>query len=657
RFNTSNIAAQFQDVGVTAAMGMSPIMIALQQGTQLSAALGNQGLRGTVMALGGAFASVISPVSLLTIGLVALGAVGIQALMSIMGGTEDASSALEDHKKWLDQVLIGYEAAGKAANETLERAQKLPAGVVRSDLLAGLKEQETAATALQQRIESVRSGLTDTIGFMHQLAAAGAATGVATTAMDAAASQVEFLRDLDLSTSSTTSQLESAMVAARNLYNTVDDPAIKDMADAVYGLALQLMGLRGETASTISALAALNNQAMQIDLSAATDKAAAAIERLRNLAPDLRTAYQKAGDELNAALASAPDQIIRQAAQSQYAKTVAALDEQKRQQDALRAGKAGNKTLDQWGTATDNFQQRIASARMEIAALGQSTLAVERNKAAFDLLNQAKAAGIPIDEKVTSTINRLAGEYASTQVALEAATAAQQRHNDMMSMGEGAFVSMAVSMGQLARSSGDFWEGMRVKAMDTLASITDEMVRMAATDVFKSFTGQGGGGGGLGGLIASIFGFGGGGGYSYGAGVSGDPWAGMRMNANGNVYQSPNLSAYSNTIVNRPTMFAFASGAGLMGEAGEEAIMPLRRNRSGQLGVHVANENAARAPTGGVRVEIHNYSGAPVKQEQSKGADGIDVTRIFIGTMKSGFADGSMDTVMAQTYGLKRVGR
>ena len=39
RFNTGNIAAQFQDIGVTAAMGMNPLQIALQQGTQLSAIL------------------------------------------------------------------------------------------------------------------------------------------------------------------------------------------------------------------------------------------------------------------------------------------------------------------------------------------------------------------------------------------------------------------------------------------------------------------------------------------------------------------------------------------------------------------------------------------------------------------------------------------
>ena len=38
-------------------------------------------------------------------------------------------------------------------------------------------------------------------------------------------------------------------------------------------------------------------------------------------------------------------------------------------------------------------------------------------------------------------------------------------------------------------------------------------------------------------------------------------------------------------IVDRPTIFPMAGGAGLMGEKGPEAIMPLARTRSGDLGV------------------------------------------------------------------------
>jgi phage-related minor tail protein len=38
-------------------------------------------------------------------------------------------------------------------------------------------------------------------------------------------------------------------------------------------------------------------------------------------------------------------------------------------------------------------------------------------------------------------------------------------------------------------------------------------------------------------------------------------------------------------IVNSPTLFPFAKGTGLMGEAGSEAIMPLQRGADGKLGV------------------------------------------------------------------------
>lgn len=56
-------------------------------------------------------------------------------------------------------------------------------------------------------------------------------------------------------------------------------------------------------------------------------------------------------------------------------------------------------------------------------------------------------------------------------------------------------------------------------------------------------------------------------------------------NAKGGVYSSPSLSAYSGQVVHTPTMFAFAHGAGVMGEAGPEGIFPLRRGVDGKLGV------------------------------------------------------------------------
>ncbi|EBU2796432.1 phage tail tape measure protein [Salmonella enterica] len=84
---------------------------------------------------------------------------------------------------------------------------------------------------------------------------------------------------------------------------------------------------------------------------------------------------------------------------------------------------------------------------------------------------------------------------------------------------------------------------------------------------------------------------------SYGANFS--------LNAVGGVYNSADLSRYSGSVVSRPTFFAFAKGAGVMGEAGPEAILPLRRGADGKLGVVAAGGGMAMfAPQ--YNIEIHN---------------------------------------------------
>ena len=58
------------------------------------------------------------------------------------------------------------------------------------------------------------------------------------------------------------------------------------------------------------------------------------------------------------------------------------------------------------------------------------------------------------------------------------------------------------------------------------------------------------------------------------------------MAANGKVFASNGIQPFANGgIVSRSTLFPFAKGIGLMGEAGPEAIMPLRRGADGKLGV------------------------------------------------------------------------
>lgn len=96
--------------------------------------------------------------------------------------------------------------------------------------------------------------------------------------------------------------------------------------------------------------------------------------------------------------------------------------------------------------------------------------------------------------------------------------------------------------------------------------------------------------------------------------------AGLQFNAKGGVYSSSDLSQYSNSVVSSPTLFAFAKGAGLMGEAGPEAIMPLTRASDGSLGVRAMGTVGVTPGTGGApQVNIQIDGNGNAQNQSSSG--------------------------------------
>lgn len=87
----------------------------------------------------------------------------------------------------------------------------------------------------------------------------------------------------------------------------------------------------------------------------------------------------------------------------------------------------------------------------------------------------------------------------------------------------------------------------------------------------------------------------------------------FQFNAKGGVYSSSDLSAYSGQVVDNPTFFAFAKGAGVMGEAGPEAIMPLTRAADGSLGVRAVSGGASEGAAPQVFITI-NGDGSTASQ-------------------------------------------
>tara|TARA_R100001224_G_scaffold56998_1_gene33562 strand:- start:282 stop:1913 length:1632 start_codon:yes stop_codon:yes gene_type:complete len=85
-------------------------------------------------------------------------------------------------------------------------------------------------------------------------------------------------------------------------------------------------------------------------------------------------------------------------------------------------------------------------------------------------------------------------------------------------------------------------------------------------------------------------------------------------NADGNAFVDGKVQKYAyGGVVNRPTLFPMANGMGLMGEAGAEAILPLRRGSNGKLGVQ-----ASGGGVGNIVVNV-DASGSSVEGNENEG--------------------------------------
>ena len=121
--------------------------------------------------------------------------------------------------------------------------------------------------------------------------------------------------------------------------------------------------------------------------------------------------------------------------------------------------------------------------------------------------------------------------------------------------------------------------------------------------------------------------------------------------ARGNVFARGEIVPFARGgVIDQPTIFPMAKGLGLMGEAGPEAVMPLARTSSGDLGVRA--EGLAGAEP---RVEVNVYapagSEARVEERQTAGGKVIDVIidEMMAGQVRPG---SRFDRAMRGRYGL-----
>lgn len=646
--NTSNIAAQFQDIGVTAAMGMNPLIIGLQQGTQLSAVFAQSG--GTMRdVLVGAFKQIASAQALLTIGMVALVAVAIQLAMAWYNSESEAeklakriesiktaSDGVSDAQGILGRVFdltTGKMKTQTAAAVNLARAQLLLMKATAQSNISkaakdldgsselgfggrlsawlsgdrGLIEGSARVEALTKALKNNQITGAQAMQGLQMLADNGQITNEMFLKGSAAAANygaeienvktaTQALADLDRGKLSDIFINERAPRKPRKGPKTDAEKLAEVYASANADIAAERTRGLSEANSATAFEAARAEKATAL-LNAIQQKGIPITDAVRKKVAELADEYAKlkiAADVSGAINAANADIEQQRAAVADQVKLVGlygdALARATREQEAQRRLReslpkgeivvAANLT----GGLSDDIEDagRLSRAEklrkdaedsayamnLERQGLTLTGEAAIRYAFVVDRLNEAKRAGIALSPAEVAGIEAAGTAYANQRYAID-----QQAQSiaDARDVTKGFFSDWING----AREGGNALKAFADASVNALNRIIDKLLDKAL-DTFLSSAFPSGGSGLFGGGKAPV-----------------SVPKSVFPNALGGVYGSPqrfaNGGAFTNSIVTSPTLFRFANGAALgeMGEAGPEAIMPLKRGPNGALGVEM----------------------------------------------------------------------
>lgn len=570
RFNTANIAAQFQDIGVTAAMGMNPLLIALQQGTQLAAVMNS--MEAPLKGLKEAFVQIINPVSLLSIGLTALAVVGLQMVdwsglaTDSLGLLSDAMGFASDNVEIFTAALAGLSFAGIVTSISSFSSVMSGLGKILSPVLGFLTKLisllvgaltskftiiTTVVTGLVYAFSKLRSYLEDSFGF-----------------------DITFgLWD------KLTSLIKKATEALKEFFNVSD---------------VNTEGWDKISQGTMEELDKLQEKYMSLSM---TDKESD--EFLKRM--ELYRQAVKEGVNLNdnyGLFNKSGYELI-----DAYAKSYANWNEKIRQtEESIRNAE---KALETWNDLLERNNQNIESSKLEQRLIGVDTYTSEYEKTRQDMINKAIQGGI----NVTDVINIETGETYLDKINESADGLARTREEtekltDSFNTAKSITGSFFQDLRQNLWDGVSAWEAFGNAALNVLDNILSKMLDIGVDYLFDAVGAAGTSGG------TSKF--------SWGSVASsiGSWFSGSSAPA-----AAANGGAFTNGVYNSPTLFKFANGGqfGVMGEAGPEAVMPLRRGPDGSLGVQADGVGKD------VVVNVYNNSNAQASVNQRQTSQGMEI--------------------------------
>lgn len=276
-----------------------------------------------------------------------------------------------------------------------------------------------------------------------------------------------------------------------------------------------------------------------------------------------------------------------------------------------KAAKEAERLAEAYEKIVRGAKDAIKASEMEARALGMSAEAASRMRHEEELLNKARDAGITLTNAQRTELIGLAEDMAAAEERTRQLT-------ELYTTGKEIFGGFFSDFKNDLKDTGDFFGSLASAAENALDRMLDKALQVAADAVWDQ-------------LFSSIMGGMGGGGGSGGGNWLGDIFGSLfKKSANGNVFDR-GVSGYSNSVVSSPTIFPFANGIGLMGEAGPEAIMPLARGPDGKLGVRGANDNGSTV----VNVSIIRVPGeGQDRVESEKKSDGsVDIKAFIVETV------------------------
>jgi hypothetical protein len=233
-------------------------------------------------------------------------------------------------------------------------------------------------------------------------------------------------------------------------------------------------------------------------------------------------------------------------------------------------------------------QEAVKQLEMEQAALGMTAQQADRARIMYDLLAQARQANLTLGPVEVAAL----GQLADKQAALNEEIANMR---DAMDFAKGSFRGFIGDLISGAQQGQSVFKTFGDAILNVLNRVLDKMLDFATQAAF-------GGGNGAGGFFGNLLKIVGG---SVGASAGGSGMASSASSLLGSIGAGLVPHAKGG-VIGSPMMFDMAGGrTGVAGEAGQEGILPLQRGPDGSLGVQMYGDGQAGASVN--NVEVHNH--------------------------------------------------